>query len=253
MRAVNVPALGLRYWVAISLASVFGCNCGDFVANRLGLGDWRGLVPLGCLSTGLLTAERRVARTSEAWYRTAIILLRTAATNIADLLTQDFALAYPWVLTGLQSVLILAVLPIRQRGPAMPGVVQPATGSWYWLSMLTAGALGTALGDCTADAFRLGTGYGTLALTTALLIVLAAGTRSGWSTKPSYWWAIVTVRAAGTTGGDFLAFRHGVALGLQLSTALTGGVFITLLILWRAGSRHPQPPATPLLPTRPHG
>jgi uncharacterized membrane-anchored protein len=239
MRAANVPAIGLRYWVAISLASIFGCNCGDFVSHALGLGDWRGLLPLGCVFVALLLAERRVMATSEAWYWTAIIVLRTAATNIADLLTQDFALAYGWVLAGLETALILAVLPISQRLPAVPGRVQPSTGGWYWLSMLTAGALGTALGDCTADAFGLGTGYGTLALGGLLLAVLAMGRPSGWSTKAAYWWAIVAVRAAGTTGGDFVAFHGGLNLGLKLSTAITGIVFATTLALWRAPPREP--------------
>jgi uncharacterized membrane-anchored protein len=39
------------------------------------------------------------------------------------------------------------------------------------------------------------------------------------------------VRAAGTTVGDLTAARNG--LGLPLSTAMTGLLFVGLLILWR--------------------
>jgi hypothetical protein len=35
MRYANVPTVGARYWTAISLASVFGCNLGDFVSLYL--------------------------------------------------------------------------------------------------------------------------------------------------------------------------------------------------------------------------
>jgi hypothetical protein len=41
------------------------------------------------------------------------------------------------------------------------------------------------------------------------------------------------IRAAGTTVGDLVAQRN--ALGLPLSTAVTGALFVALLLLWRGG------------------
>jgi uncharacterized membrane-anchored protein len=240
MRDTHIPSLGVRYWVAISLASVFGCNCGDFASHVLGLGHWHGLLPLAVLLAALLWAERRTERGGEAWYWAAIIILRTAATNLADFGTHDLALPYPWVIVLLETLLVLVVLPIPVRLPGAGGA-KPAAGGWYWASMLTAGTLGTAIGDCVAEEFGLGAGYATLALGAALLLVLAAGVPGGWRGKAAYWWAIVAVRAAGTTAGDFVAFRHGVGLGLPLSTAITGAVFVCLLMLWRGGVPHRGP------------
>jgi uncharacterized membrane-anchored protein len=34
----HVPRLGVGFWVALCLASVFGANMGDFFAHNLGLG-----------------------------------------------------------------------------------------------------------------------------------------------------------------------------------------------------------------------
>jgi uncharacterized membrane-anchored protein len=98
--------------------------------------------------------------------------------------------------------------------------------------MLVAGTLGTAIGDCVAEGFKLGTGRGTLLLSAILAVVLVIGSRYRWS-KASYWFAIIAVRAAGTTAGDYLAFRDGLGLGLALSTACTTGVFVATLLLWR--------------------
>ena len=50
---------------------------------------------------------------------------------------------------------------------------------------------------------------------------------------PIYWFTIVLVRTAGTAVGDFLASNRGLGLGLHLSTALTGVLFVGLLILWK--------------------
>ncbi len=38
MHTRNTPAINARYWTAISLASIFGANLGDFASRILHLG-----------------------------------------------------------------------------------------------------------------------------------------------------------------------------------------------------------------------
>jgi len=90
-----VPTVGARYWTAISLASIFGCNLGDFVSLYLHWEHWLGLFPLAVIFATLVAGERHSVRTTEAWYWTVVIALRTAATNIADLATHTFAWPLP--------------------------------------------------------------------------------------------------------------------------------------------------------------
>lgn len=235
MRPASVPRLGARYWTAISLASVAGCNLGDFVSLYLHLGHWLGLPPLALLFAGLIIGERRSGKGGEVWYWSTIIVLRTAATNLADLATHTFQLSYPWVIAGLELVQVLVILRAAPRPVLASGDRdgRPIADLWYWASMLTAGTLGTALGDCAAEDFKLGTGTATLVLGVILAVVLAMGRRSAWATKAQYWFAIIAIRAAGTTAGDFLAFKDGIGLGLLLSTSVTLATFVATLILWR--------------------
>jgi uncharacterized membrane-anchored protein len=242
MRYANVPTVGARYWTAISLASVFGCNLGDFVSLYLHWGHWLGLFPLAAIFAALVIGEHYSVHFAEAWYWTVVIVLRTAATNIADLATHTFAWPYPRVILGLtviQALVILPVLPrLVQSGSDQAG--RPATDGWYWTSLLTAGALGTAIGDWVAEDLHLGTGGGTLMLGGVFAVILALGSGSRWTTKASYWLAIIAVRSAGTTAGDWLAFReepglsNGLHLGLPLSTAFTCALFVGTLFLWSA-------------------
>lgn len=251
LRYRSTPQIDLRYWVAISLASVFGCNLGDFVSLYLHLGHWVGLFPLAAAFIALVVCERRSVRASEGWYWAIVIVLRTAATNLADLATHTFGLPYPWVIAFLELLQVLVILPV---GPRLSGAKaeasRPVADGWYWASLLTAGALGTAIGDGVAEDLHLGTGLGTLALGAFALLAIKLGAPSGWSTKAGYWLAIIAVRAAGTTAGDWLAFRdsgglvNGLHLGLALSTGCTGGVFALTLLLWRpksTASTAPQP------------
>ena len=240
MQSASAPRLGARYWTAISLASVAGCNLGDFVSLYLHLGHWLGLPPLALLFAGLILGERRSGEGGEVWYWSTIIVLRTAATNLADLATHTFHLSYPWVIAGLELIQVLVILRVARR-PVLAGgsrAGRPVADLWYWASMLTAGTLGTAVGDCVAEDFKLGTGPATLVLGAILAAILAMGRRSGWATKAQYWFAIVAVRAAGTTAGDFLAFKDGVGLGLLLSTSVTLAIFVATLVLWRTSPDH---------------
>ena len=241
MRAGNVPRIDLRYWVAISAASVFGCNLGDFVSLYLRLGHWTGLLPLAAMFLALVIGERRSRRNSQAWYWIAVIILRTAATNVADLATHTFNIPYPWAIAVLELLQVLVILPALQPlGDNNPGAVRrPAADGWYWASLLTAGVLGTAIGDGVAEDLHLGTGIGTLALSAVMLALIGSGARSRWATKPGYWLAIIAVRVAGTTAGDWLAFGEdhtlwdGLHLGLPLATMASGAIFVLILCLWR--------------------
>ena len=143
----------------------------------------------------------------------------------------------------IQALVILPVLPrIVQSRSDRAG--RPATDGWYWISLLTAGALGTAIGDWVAEDLHLATGGGTLMLGAVFAVILAIGSGSRWTTKVSYWLAIIAVRSAGTTAGDWLAFReepglsNGLQLGLPLSTAFTCALFVGTLFLWSARRSH---------------
>ena len=240
MRTTDDPDVDARYWSAITLASVFGCNLGDCLSFYAHWNHWIGLGPLAALFAALLVAEHRSAFATQAWYWTVVIILRAAATNLADLATHTFAWPYLRVILGLALLQALVVWPVppRQLLPSGHQTTRPATTGWYWLSLLTAGTLGTAIGDWSAEDLHLGTGYATLLLGAIFAIILALGRRSRWTTRLAYWSALVAVRAAGTAAGDWLAFRedpgisNGLNLGLPLSTSLTCALFVGLLFAW---------------------
>jgi uncharacterized membrane-anchored protein len=241
MRYTNVPTVDARYWTGITMASIFGCNLGDCLSFYQHWNHWIGLAPLALIFAALLFGESRSTRGTEAWYWAIVIVLRAAATNLADLATHTFGWPYPIV------TLVLAVLQVLVVWPVLPRLTavgndrggRPATNGWYWLSLLTAGTLGTAVGDWVADELHLGTGYGTLLLGAIFVVVLAAGSPTRWTTKAGYWLAIVAVRSAGTTAGDWMAFReepglaNGLNLGLAWSTALTCALFLSVLVFWQ--------------------
>jgi uncharacterized membrane-anchored protein len=230
MQPRNVPATGPRYWTAISIASVFGANLGDFVSHALHMGHIRGVLPLALVFAAILLTERRARSHSEIYYWLAIITLRTAATNLADFATHDLRLGFGWVAAGLAALLLLVLLLDRFALPAAdaPSGLPPTNGL-YWAAMLIAGTLGTALGDALSGDLGMGVGLASAMLGVVLATMFCLRAQPAFVTKGSYWFTIVIIRTTGTTVGDLLAH----SLGLEPSTALSGILLAGTLLLWR--------------------
>jgi uncharacterized membrane-anchored protein len=210
---------------------------GDFFAHNLGLGHVAGLPFLAIAFAIVLVLERFDRTAHEAFYWLAIVVVRTAATNLADFFAGDLRLPRPWVMAGLAAVLALSVAAAWQlswrdaadKSDARGNLLRADYG--YWLAMLIAGTLGTVMGDFFSHDLHLGNAAASIVLSALLAPFLVLGARQLLWSLPLYWTTIVMVRAAGTTVGDLLAARN--ALGLALSTAVTGLLFIGFLIVWR--------------------
>jgi uncharacterized membrane-anchored protein len=240
MHTRNLPAIDAGYWAAIIAASICGTNTGDLAAGPLGMGHVRGLLPLGAIFIAVVWAEKALSWTTVAFYWAAIIVLRTMATNIADFATHDAKLSYP-IFVALMIAFMAAMIwadQFRSDQPASPALTSgprlPTVNANYWITMLAAGVLGTALGDWLADA---GPGVYWSSLIGAPMFVgaLWLAYRFGL-TKPWYWVAIAACRTWGTDIGDMLVvmFRQMTSrpVALWSSTAISATLLIAVIVFW---------------------
>jgi uncharacterized membrane-anchored protein len=252
MQQIHLPTLGVRYWAALCLASIFGANMGDFFAHNLGLGHVAGLPYLALALVIVLLSERFDRSVHQVYYWTAIIIVRTAATNFADFAQGDMKIPRVLVMAGLTAALVIALFASwqlvwrRESGKdfasgndsASDTVLRADAG--YWVSMFIAGTLGTVIGDYCSHNLGLGDGGAALLLVPILALLFVVARNGLLRSLPYYWLTIVMVRAAGTAVGDYEAGRH--MLGLPLGTLVTGTLFVALLALWR------EPKAAQLVP-----
>lgn len=234
MNERHLPLLNARFWAALCLASIFGANLGDFFAHDIGLGHVAGLPFLAAGFALILVAERYDGGVRQLYYWLAIIVIRTAATNIGDLLAGDLKLPRPWVMAGLAVLLAIAVAVIHERRRRSGTDRQRellTADALYWIGMLLAGTLGTVIGDYVSHNLKLGDLMASVALGIPLVLLFVVGSRGPLWWAPFFWLTVVTVRADGTVVGDWFAGRH--MLGLPLSTALSGLVFVALLLAWK--------------------
>ena len=238
MQPNHLPTLGLRYWSALCLASIFGANMGDLFAHNLGLGHVSGLPFLAVALLIVIVVERFDRLQHQSYYWIAIIIVRTAATNFADFAAGDLKLPRIWVMAALTVILVAAVwiswqFIWRRLANKSDNVLRADPG--YWLCMFIAGTLGTVMGDFCSHNMHLGDGEAAILLSAVLAALFLIGWRGPLRLLPFYWLTVVAIRAAGTAVGDFVAGRN--MLGLPLGTAVTGILFVALLVIWRETAR----------------
>lgn len=237
----NHPSINASYWLTLVAASIFGTNTGDLVARYLHLGHVAGLPYMGILFVAILLVARSARHHYAFW--AAIITMRTAATNVGDAF-HDFHVPYSFSIAVVLALFVASVLLYRGAwaSTGQPGPVR--VDAAYWICMMLAGILGTIGGDFAS--FRLGlTPPGAACLFGALLAA-----SFWWFDKTAtllnpvpYWATVALIRTAGTAGGDALAD----VLRLALSTALTGAVFVGLVLYFYAfqSTGKAQPRAAP--------
>lgn len=234
MQSNHLPALGARYWSALCLASIFGANMGDLFARNFGLGHVAGLPFLAAALAIVIAVEQFDRIQHQSYYWIAIIIVRTAATNFADFAAGDLKLPRVWVMAAL-TVLLVATLWLtwrfawRQLANKTNNVLRADLG--YWVSMFIAGTLGTVIGDFCSHNLGLGDAGAAITLSPIVVVLLLVGWRGPLRLLPFYWLTVVAIRAAGTAVGDFVSGRN--MLGLPISTAVTGILFVALLAFWK--------------------
>jgi hypothetical protein len=234
MQVNHVPTIGKKYWAALILASIFGANTGDFLADGIGLGHIYGLPFLAALFAIVMAIERYDSWKHVAYFWAAIIIIRTSATNIGDI-GHDLHIKAPPIIAGFAIALFITIL-IWASGRGKKPVTRQAAASTmvstvpvYWFCMLLAGALGTVLGDYFSFGLKFGTLRAAFILGIPVALTLLAG--GSWlRTRLLYYFlAVVLIRAAGTAAGDYMAKQ----LSLPVSTIISGIIFVGFLTIWR--------------------
>jgi uncharacterized membrane-anchored protein len=111
----------------------------------------------------------------------------------------------------------------------------PQADLGYWICMFISGTLGTVIGDFCSHNMGLDDAGASVLLSPIMAVLFLAGRGGRLLLLPFYWLAVVLISAAGTAVGDFISERN--MLGLSVSTAVTGALFIAVRVIWREQSR----------------
>jgi uncharacterized membrane-anchored protein len=218
----KVPQVTAMFWVIKVLTTGLGEAASDAVMRSFGS------VAAAVAGLGLLVAlfaQFRCSRYRPAIYWLAVAMVAVFGTMAADIPARMGA---PLWLTSLAYLLIVAIvfaLWFRKEGTlSFSSVTTRSREGFYWAAVLATFALGTAVGDLTADVW----GWGNLAsglVFCALIVVPALAVRFlGLNAVVGFWIAYVLTRPLGASFADWMSGPHGHS-GLGLGAPMVA-------ILW---------------------
>jgi uncharacterized membrane-anchored protein len=238
--AAKVPEITALFWVIKVLTTGMGESTSDFLGNT-------NLVLAGVLGVlGLAVALWLQLRTRRyvAWiYWLAVAMVAVFGTMAADGL--HVGLGIPYVVTTVFYGLVLAVvfaLWYRSEGTlSIHSITTRRREVYYWITVLTTFALGTAAGDLTATSMGLGFFASGILFAAAIAVPAIAWWRFGLNPVLAFWFAYVITRPLGASFADWFGKPHSVGGGLGFGDGVVtaySGIVIVGLVAYVAISGH---------------
>jgi uncharacterized membrane-anchored protein len=238
--ATKVPAITALFWVVKVLTTGMGETTSDAFVHRFDpvvVVALAGLALLAILTLQLaglallaiLTLQLALRRYRPWAYWAAVVLVSVFGTMAADVLHVGLGIPYAASAAGFAVALaaLFAVWYACERTLSIHSITTRRREVFYWATVVTTFALGTAVGDLTAVTFNLG--YFASGLLFAALIALPAlAYWRGWLNPiAAFWAAYILTRPLGASFADWAGVppaRGGLDLG-------TGPVSLVLLLL----------------------
>jgi uncharacterized membrane-anchored protein len=228
----KVARVGAAFWVIKILATTLGETGGDTLSMQFGLGYAASTAIFLLFFAVALAIQLATKRYHPAAFWTLVVATTTVGTTTSDYIDRTLGLGYVTSSACLFAavVAVLAIWRWRTGSIAVTHISTRTNEIFYWVTILIANTLGTALGDFTAS--TAGTGFEGGALLFAGLLAIVAALR--WFTAVpaalSFWAAYVLTRPLGATLGDLLTKPHAEG-GLDLSRLISSLVIAVLMVV----------------------
>jgi uncharacterized membrane-anchored protein len=225
---IKVPEVTALFWVTKVLTTAMGETTSDFLIHRLGPGV---AIPLGGIALALSLVWQYKQDRYVPWvYWLAVLMVAVFGTMAADVLHVGGGIPYA-VSTSFFAIVLAAVFIVWNRSEhtlSIHSINTPCRETFYWLTVITTFALGTATGDLTAT--TLGLGYWASGIVFAVVIAIPAVgyLRFGLNEIFSFWFAYILTRPVGASFADWLAVPHRRG-GLAWGSGTTSSILAALI------------------------
>lgn len=232
----KVPLVTLSFWIVKILATTVGETGGDALSMTLNLGYLVStLIFLGFFAV-TLTAQVVSRRFHPVLYWLVVVATTTLGTTTSDYMDRTVGLGYIKSSIALfAGVIVVLVLWHSVAGRIeFQNVTSRTDELFYWLTILVANTLGTALGDFTATDTGLGFERGALVFAALIAVVAALHFFTQVPKSVLFWAAYVLTRPLGATLGDTLTKPHaegGLGFGRITSTLVIASAMVLILAL----------------------
>jgi uncharacterized membrane-anchored protein len=228
--AAKVPEVSTVFWIAKILTTGLGETSSDYLVK-----GYNPLIVIPLAGAALvlsLALQWTTPRFSKWIYWTAVGFVAIFGTMVADAI--HVVLGIPYFIStagfGLALVAVFVVWRTVEGTLSIHSIITPRREAFYWLTVMTTFALGTAAGDLTAT--NLGLGYGPSGVLFLILFLLPIAARrlGRVSEVATFWTAYVLTRPLGASFADWIGVGHDRG-GLGVGTGYISLVLIAVALM----------------------
>jgi uncharacterized membrane-anchored protein len=227
--AAKVPEIIFVFWVVKILTTAGGEVTSDYLKTYGNFGGGGIEVALFVIALVLQFATRRY-RAFAYWFLAYAIAI--AGTGISDFLHLDVHIPYLGT-TLLWAVILGAVFWTWQRSEgtlSIHSITTQRREAFYWATVFATFALGTALGDFTADSLNMGYLLSGIFFFAVILLPAVAWWRFGLNSVAAFWMAYIVTRPLGASFSDYIS-KPANLTGLNFGNGPTAVVFALATLL----------------------
>jgi uncharacterized membrane-anchored protein len=229
--ATKVPEITLAFWIAKVLTTAMGESISDYGVYQFN--------PVLAVAVGFLAFVAALAiqlvlpRYQAAAYWLAVSMVAVFGTMAADVTHVKFHV--PYAVSTTVFAVVLAVVFVAwqsvERTLSIHSITSTRRELFYWATVLTTFALGTAAGDLLAIALKLGYFWAGIVFVGMICVPLLGWRYLRWNAVASFWMAYIVTRPIGASYADWLG-KPVRAGGLGLGDGVVGGTLAALVVVF---------------------
>jgi uncharacterized membrane-anchored protein len=216
----KVPAVTATFWGLKILTTGMGEAASDALVR------WGGIVAVAVTVAASFVVQFRAERYVPVVYWLAVAMVGVFGTMAADI---PHFLGIPlWITSAGYLLAVLGIFAVwyRLEGTlSFASITRGRREAFYWAAVVATFALGTAVGDLTADSWHLGNFVSGLLFCGLIALPVLACRWFGLNYVAAFWTAYVLTRPLGASFADWMGgptFRGGLGVPTALVAVLWG-------------------------------
>ncbi len=242
----KVPEVTIYFWIVKLLTTAYGESTSDYLVNHI---NPIIAVAFGGLGFALAMIMQFSSRRYIAWvYWLAVAMVAIFGTMVADVI--HIVLHVPYLISTIAFAIILAIVftvwYVTEKTLSIHSIITPRRELFYWATVITTFALGTAAGDMTASTFHLGYFSSGILFVGLFALSALAYFLLGLNEIVAFWFAYILTRPIGASFADWTGRtvrNGGVGIGtdrVSIALLLLIIAFVAFLTVSRVDSKDEQ-------------
>ena len=225
----KVPEVTAIFWITKVLTTGMGETTSDYLAHRF---EPIIVVVIAGLALFAVLGLQFYVRKYIPWvYWLAVMMVSVFGTMAADVL--HIGLGVPYIVStvffAVTLAVIFAVWYIREKTLSIHSIHTFKREFFYWATVLTTFALGTAAGDMTATTMGLGYFASGVLFAVVIAMPMIGYWRFRLNTIFAFWCAYIVTRPLGASFADWMGVSH-IRGGLDYGTGLVSLVLLLFIM-----------------------